>query len=59
MGGEGGGRLMAARSEAGPETWKSGWLRRILLVTGRSKLLPARKKKDVGHGSGAGCRADC
>ena len=40
-----GGRLLAARSEAGPETWKSGWLRRFLLVAGRSKLLAARRKK--------------
>ena len=44
----GGGRLLAARSEAGPETWKSGWLRRFLLVAGRSKLLAVRRKKERG-----------
>ena len=31
-GGEVEGGLMAARSEAGPETWKYGWLRRFLLL---------------------------
>ena len=39
--------------------WGGGQgLTRFLLVARRSKLLAARKK-DVGHGSGAGCRADC
>ena len=41
----GGGRLLAARSEAGPETWKSGWLRRFLLVAGRLLAAGCQEEK--------------
>ena len=42
-------RLLAARSEAGPETWKLGWLRRFQLVAGRNKLLAATRKNKCGR----------
>ena len=38
------GRLLAARSEAGPGTWSKSFLQ----VAGRSKLLAARRKKGLG-----------